>query len=69
MPMHNLIECTDNCSKPSGSLWQYFRDDPDDTMVNSKSFLPKIGTTGKTLADNNTKDVEIVVLLKYLSSF
>ena len=67
--MYNLIECTDNCSKPSGSLWQYFTDDSNDTMVNAKSFLLKIGTTGKTLVDNNTKDVEIVVLLKYLSSF
>ena len=27
-PMHNLIEYSDNCSKTSGSLWQYYRDKP-----------------------------------------
>ena len=28
MPMHNLIEHSDNYSKISGSLWQYHRDEP-----------------------------------------
>ena len=28
--MHNLIEYTDNYSKTSGTLWQYYRDDPND---------------------------------------
>ena len=23
MPIYNLIECSDNCSKTSGSVWQY----------------------------------------------
>ena len=26
MPMYNLIECSDNYSKISGSLWQYSKD-------------------------------------------
>ena len=30
MPMHNLIECSDNYAKTTGSLWQYFRDDSND---------------------------------------
>ena len=47
IPMYNLIELTDNYSKTSGSL-QYFRNDPNDIMVNSKSFFPKMGITGKT---------------------
>ena len=25
MPTYNLIECSDNYSKTSGSLWQYYR--------------------------------------------
>ena len=29
MPMYNLIEYSDNYSKTSGSLWQYYRDIPD----------------------------------------
>ena len=28
MPMHNLIEYSDNSSKTSGSLWQYYKDEP-----------------------------------------
>ena len=35
MPMYNLIEYSHNYAKISGSLWQYFRDEPDD---NSESF-------------------------------
>ena len=27
MPMFNLIEDSHNYSKPSGSLWQYYRDE------------------------------------------
>ena len=26
--MYNLIEYSDNCSKTSGSLWQYYKDIP-----------------------------------------
>ena len=26
--MYNLVECSDIYLKPSGSLWQYFRDKP-----------------------------------------
>ena len=28
MPLYNLIEYNDNDSKTSGSLWQYYRDEP-----------------------------------------
>ena len=28
MPMYNLIEYSDNYAKTTGSLWQYFRDEP-----------------------------------------
>ena len=28
MPMYNLIECSDNYSKTSRSLWHYYRDKP-----------------------------------------
>ena len=33
MPMNNLIECSDNCSKTSGSLLQYYKDDPNDNLA------------------------------------
>ena len=28
MPMYNLIKYSDNYSKTSGSLWQFYRDEP-----------------------------------------
>ena len=69
MPMYNLIEYSDNYSKTSGSLWQYYKDDPNDNITQSESFKSKIKITGKTPAAGNTKDVEIIVPLKYLSNF
>ena len=70
MPMYNLIEYSDNYAKTSGSLWQYFRDEPDDDLEDSETFKSKIKITGKTPNNNNNeKDVEIMVPLKYLSNF
>ena len=79
MTMYNLIEHSDNYSKTSGSLWQYYRDEP---------FLDNNGAIADFLADNNnsasfkfktkiagrsgndgTKNVKIRVPLKYLSNF
>ena len=64
MPMYNLIEYSDNYSKTSGSLWQYYKDDPNDNIVQSESFKSKIKITGKTPAAGNTKDVEIIETIK-----
>ena len=69
MSMYNLIECSHNYSKTSGSLWQYYKDDPNDNITQSESFKSKIKITRKTPEDCNTKDVEIIVPLKYLSNF
>ena len=69
MPMYNLIEYSDNYAKTTGSLWQYFRDERNDDLRNSKSFKSKIKITGKTPANDNEKDIEIMVPLKYLSNF
>ena len=48
MPMYNLIEYSDNYAETSGSLWQYYRDGPNDNLGNSESFISKIKITGKT---------------------
>ena len=69
MLMHNLIEYSDNYSKTSGSLWQYYRDEPHATITNSESFKSKVRIAESTLAAGNTMDVEIAVPLKYLSNF
>ena len=67
--MYNLIEYTDNYWKTSGSLWKYYKDDPDENITQSESFRSKIKITGKSPADGNTNNVEIIVPLKYLSNF
>ena len=67
--MFNLIEHSDNYSNTSGSLWQYCKDDPNDNITQSESLKSKIKVTGKTPATGNTKNVKIIVPLKYLSNF
>ena len=69
MLMYNLIEYSDNYAKRTGSLWQYFEDEPNNNIPNSKSFKSKIKITGKTPNNDNEKDAEIMVPLKYLSNF
>ena len=34
MPMYNFIEYSDNYSKTSVSLWQYYKDDPNNKLTN-----------------------------------
>ena len=48
MPKYNLIEHSDNYSKTSGSLRQYYKDDPNDNLADSESFKYKVKITGKT---------------------
>ena len=76
--MYNLIECSKNDRKTTGSLWNYYRDEPNSGAVgninysikDSKSFDYKTSITGKLEGINVGKnDVETVVLLKYLSNF
>ena len=63
------MEYSDNYSKTFWILWQYYKDEANDSITDSESFKSKIRTTGNTPADSNTKDVEVVVPLKYLSNF
>ena len=41
MPMYNLTEYSDNYSKISGGLWQHYRDNPNDKIIQSESFKYK----------------------------
>ena len=79
MPMYNLIEYSDAYSKMSERLWQYYRDKPAlgnngniiDFHANSNSsvsFKFKQQIAGKT-GNGGTKNVEIMVPLKYVSNF
>ena len=78
MPMYNLIEYSDNYAKTTGRLWQYCKDIPArnangeiivfDVNNVTDSFNFKVKFTGQT-GNDGTKDVEIMVPLKYLSNF
>ena len=66
MLIYNSLKYRDNYLKTYGSLWQYYKDKPN---YNSESFKSKVKVTGITPACGNTKDVKIIVTLKYLSIF
>ena len=68
MPMHNLVEYSDNYSKTSGSLYQFCRDDEKDPITDSGSFEFKSRPLNNT---NNAGavNVETIIPLKYLSNF
>ena len=76
MSMYNLIEYSDNYSKTSGSLSQYYRNESalnnatllDNFPRNSALFKFKQKTTGSRKNDG-TKAVQVIVLLNYLSNF
>ena len=67
--MYNLIEYSDNHSKTLGSLWQYYKDDPNNNISRSESFKSKVKIMEKTPDDDNRKGVEIMVPLRYLRNF
>ena len=67
MPMYNLIKYSDNDSKTSGYLWQYYRDEPfiinngaiadfsaENKNITSLKFITKIA--GR-IGNNSTKNV------------
>ena len=78
-PMYNLLEYSKNYRKTTGSLWNYYRDEPNSgvngginySIMNSKSFDYKVNFIENGVAQGNlTKnDVKIVVPLTYLSNF
>ena len=78
MPMYNLIEYSDSYAKTTGSLWQYCKDilvrNNNNEMNHftegnlTDSFNFKLKITGQT-GNDGTKDVEVIVRLKYLSNF
>ena len=80
MPMYNLLEYSKNYKKTTGSLWNYYRDEPSSTIdannithsiLNSKSFDYKANfmVNGVTHDHLTKNDVKVVVPLKHLSNF
>ena len=80
MLMYNLLEYSKKHRKTTGSLWNYYRDDPSSTIgannithsiLDLESFVYKASFMENGIAhDNLTKnDVKVVVPLKHLSNF
>ena len=79
MPMYNLLEYSKNYRKTTGSLWNYYRDEPNSStdndnithsILNSKSFDYKANFISSVTNNNLIKnDVKIVIPLKHLSNF
>ena len=78
--MYNLLEHSKNYRKTPGSLWNYYRDEPNSgtdannithSILNSTSFDYKANFIEDSKTQNNlTKnDVKIVVPLKHFSNF
>ena len=63
--MHNLIEYNNNYSKTLGSLFQCYRDMPND--ADSESFKYKLKFTCNTNAESIEDDVKTLVPFKYLT--
>ena len=82
MPMYNLLEYSKNYEKTSGSLFNYYRNEPSEITLgtgnnainisfrNSKSFDYKTEITGSLdVGEDEEEDVETAIPLKYLSNF
>ena len=78
MPMYNLLYCSKNYQKTSGSLYNYYMDEPNDGAKNginypikdSKSFDYKTSITEKLERKNaELENIKVTVPLKYLSKF
>ena len=78
--MYNLLECSKNYRKTTGSLWNYYRDEPNSgigvinnninySIKDSKSFDYETSITRKIEGIDRTKDVEIFVSFKYSRNF
>ena len=64
--MYNLLEHSKNYGKTTGSLWNYFKDEPSNPLsFNSESFKYKTNIVGKTPENNDSlTNAKIVIPLK-----
>ena len=66
MPMYNLLEYSKNYRKITGSLLNYYRNEPSNPLSSdSESFKYKMSITGKTPENNDSlTNVRLVIPLK-----
>ena len=63
------MECNDNYSTISGSFWQFYWDEPNANLADSKSVKSKIKATWSNPRDGNTSNVNVAVRWKYENNF
>ena len=71
MLMYNLLEQSKNYKKTTDSLWNYYRNDPSNSLsLNPESFKYKASIVGKTQENNDSlTNAKVVIPLKHLSNF
>ena len=76
--MYNLLEYSKNYKKTTGSLWNYYRDEPNSntnndnvthSILNSKSFDYKANFISSVTNNLIKNYVKIVIALKHLNNF
>ena len=66
MLVYNLIEYSDNCSKTSRSLWQYYRDKTAVNTGNITEFNTNDATTDSFKPKEKIKDEQVIMAQKML---
>ena len=82
MPIYNFLDYSNNHKKTTGSLWNYYRDQPKYdavgngnakmaiSLTDSKSFNYETKITGELNAgENRNNDIKIIVPSKHLNNF
>ena len=82
MPIYNFLDYSNNQEKTTGSLWNYYRDQPKYdavgngnakmaiSLTDSKSFNYETKITGELNAgENRNNDIKIIVPSKHLNNF
>ena len=81
MSMYNLLEYSKNYRKTTGSLWNYYRDEPSNplsynseffkyrTIITGNTYNLGAGDAGYDLRKVGQNETEIVLPLKHLSNF
>ena len=63
LPMYNLLEYSKNYKKATGSLWNYYRDDPCNSLSsNSESFKHQTSIQGNTY--NVDEKLQMMMVIK-----
>ena len=71
MSMYNLLEYSKNYKKTTGSLWNYYKDEPSNPLSSySETFKYNTSIVGKTPENNDLlTNAKVVIPLKHLSNF